>query len=390
VRTELRSWVAAGCAVCVVAAACAGKVEIDLDHAATGGDGAGTRSETPRGGSAIVGASGGMVMGGGSPGDIAGNITRDEFAQLYPAIVCGNWARCCPGTSFQSQGCLAARAAAIATLLDDPFVRYDPSGGGACLRAAQTASAGCDDATPDPTYGACRPAFSGALPLGAKCTSDAQCASPADGIGVCASGATDPAQRFCEYVLAPRHGSLGEACWCTPDSPWESCITYWTSTGPLEPDAGCYVADGLYCDGTCQRQSGLGDSCQKYQPSCGAGLACGDNYVCQPLPGSGEPCVQGACQSGLFCNADSRCEPVRRLGESCESSRCEPTLHCSLSTGTCAGPEPNGAPCRSSWDCESQLCNAEGGSINRCTATADATYCAYFSGAIPALPPIGL
>jgi hypothetical protein len=402
-RAGHRSWAAICLAVSARATACGGEVETTLSHFASGG-GAEATSETPDSRSTTVGAAGGMATDGGSAGDTVGgggasevpipvgNVSREEFAQLYPTIVCGNWAGCCGPTSFESEGCLAARAAAVAVLLDDPLVEYDPAGGGTCLRAAQAASAGCGNATPDPAYGACRAAFHGVLPLGANCTSDAQCASPADGTGICAASYTDPAQMFCEYVLLPRHGSLGEPCYCTPDGQWESCITYWTVSGPLEQEAGCYVVDGLYCDGVCRSIGGLGDPCNIYKESCAPGLAC-NNYVCQWLPGSGELCMDGLCQSDLFCNAEGWCEQLGRLGEPCQTtyngSTCEPTIHCSLSTGICAGPEPNGALCRSPMDCQSDLCG-EDGTSGRCTDTASATYCAYFSGAIPALPPVGL
>jgi hypothetical protein len=375
---QRRSRAAAGLATFAVAAACGG--EMDLAPAAIRG--AGTSGGTATGGELPGGNGAGGTAGVPAATIPAGSVSKEDFTALYPAVVCNNFARCCTGKStFVAEQCLEARALDVARLLEDPLVAYDPDGGGQCLRAAEAASAGCREINIDPSDSpgnVCESAFAGLAPLGAPCTRGVQCAAPVGATANCSSFGSDVTQRFCMYSLPPRHGSLGEVCENTSDGPVQNCLVV-TSVGPLIDCRACYTTDGLYCDGVCRNLAREGDPCQT---DCGPGLVCNENNVCQSFPAAGEPCALtfGECQAGLFCDTQRVCEPLRRLGEPCDdTAHCVAATHCGLTTGSCAGPEPNGALCQAPTDCESGVCDPDDGPSIHCTNTVSATRCSSFS-----------
>lgn len=67
---------------------------------------------------------------------------------------------------------------------------------------------------------------------------------------------------------------------------------------------------------------------------CGDGLVCRrDDYLCVPLPGRGEPCVERSCQAPLWCDDGICTDPDVRV-EVAVGSRCDATSVCNLQLGT--------------------------------------------------------
>lgn len=96
-------------------------------------------------------------------------------------------------------------------------------------------------------------------------------------------------------------------------------------------DAACNLQNPchseLFCrEGTCTTPPGLGETCQGLTQGCAAGLTCASTsaipgpstFTCTRRPGAGEPCLgnlQGSCGPGLLCANDDVCQPAST--ESC-------------------------------------------------------------------------
>jgi hypothetical protein len=87
---------------------------------------------------------------------------------------------------------------------------------------------------------------------------------------------------------------------------------------------------------------------------------------CLEPPGVGETCIDGYyCAEGLFCNEDDVCARPPGRGEPCPDYECAEGLGCRDPDGdfenTCEDLLPNGEPCSSFSDCQSDNCDFDTG-----------------------------
>lgn len=178
----------------------------------------------------------------------------------------------------------------------------------------------------------------GTLAEGAECTSDAQCAKPADGRSV--------------------------RCQCVDGKKSQVC------TAQLANGAPCPVGSSfsIGCSGearcvnaTCQVPAALGESCASNL--CKDGLSC-QSGKCAPGRELGESCnfVFDDCVLPNHCPFSSKkCTPPAKIGEPCDSSAreraCEPGAACDTGTGKCAALLDNGAACTRDTLCKSGNCD---------------------------------
>jgi hypothetical protein len=119
------------------------------------------------------------------------------------------------------------------------------------------------------------------------------------------------------------------------DLPWvAACMTSpWTGT----------VADG----GTCF-----------FNFDCGSASTCTPAQVCKALPGVNQACPTGVCAPGLFCNGV--CTAQGGVGSACTADEeCMSPLFCNttLAMPVCATKVAGGGACESSQECESGQCS---------------------------------
>lgn len=186
--------------------------------------------------------------------------------------------------------------------------------------------------------------------------------------------------------------------------------------GLVPPDGGCVLASECNADGYCEINDGRcphrcrgyaarGQTCDVFatircdprqdvcsspdggalvcQPVSAADAGCRRSEECAPELGCqsgvcvrrearlGEACALGgfpSCVGDTFCRQDAGvCASLAGVGGACvDSSSCVGTLRCSgvISTGTCQGKLPLGAPCALGGDCEADLYCA--GATSRC------------------------
>lgn len=197
----------------------------------------------------------------------------------------------------------------------------------------------------------------GTLAEGAECTSDAQCAKPADGRTArcqCVDGKKSP---VCTAQLA-------EGAKCPVGSSFS---------------VGC-SGDAQCVNGTCQRPAALGESCASN--ICQEGLSC-QSGKCAAGRALGESCnfVFDDCAMPNYCPFSSqKCTPPAKVGEPCDSSErkraCEPGAACDGfgTTAKCVALLDNGAACNDDDLCKSGNCDfASSGSGFVCVDKTDMT-----------------
>ncbi|AKV03690.1 hypothetical protein AKJ09_10353 [Labilithrix luteola] len=164
------------------------------------------------------------------------------------------------------------------------------------------------------------------LALGARCTSDNDCA-PAEG-GTVRCARTDPVgKEICQLQI---DGHAGDGpCLGTVDV---SGFVGQPGFYGAERAYLCHLSDGLYCTATstCAEAKGVGQPCDGPPWVCTSGNFCEyTTKTCMALLGEGSSCAQNlfACARGLSCNR-----------------------------GTCSAERAFGAPCTSGDDCGSKRC----------------------------------
>ncbi len=256
------------------------------------------------------------VVGCGKSDGSAEPIPQTDLPKRVANLLCDSLAACCKsnGHAIDTAGCKTAYTAELERDLaddDERRVRYDAQAAGDCL-AAVSSKIQCgrvdDDDAP-----ACERIFVGSVALGQPCNDSRECAPLAGRSVYCQSddGLSPSVCTASSTSSAPR-GKAGDAC-------------------------------GITCS--------EGDNC-----------SVGDDAPV-PLPGPGgvpapQPNPVGCYRDdGLFCKV-GRCAPLLAPGEACDSyDACGGTAFCDFSTGQCTAPRPNGSPCESSNECQSDKCD---------------------------------
>jgi hypothetical protein len=261
-----------------------------------------------------------------------GGADLSSFASSY----CSLFTPCCAdaGLSTNGQSCraLISLAASQGT--------YNPSAGSACLTATQQAQSKPDFCT---TLGgnpmACSKVFNkngGALPPGAQCMNDSDCAPSPDGSRVqCFFNSTfadggSVETRTCE--VQPVSTTAGDKpCVGTVDG----TVTNYNWNNGTPPGTG-YVCDkqsGLYCDSktnTCLALGNVGGMC-----------------------GSAQDCVTNA-----FCDFSmQKCVARVPAGSACmQYDSCDTTSYCDQTSHKCVMLLADGTACSASQSCQSGSC----------------------------------
>jgi len=299
-------------------------------------------------------------------------VPFDEFVVQNNEAACEHLVKC--GEAEDVAACLLVnkfgpRSATEVAAVKAGRIKYDGGLARACFDAI--ASRSCDETTASYREApeACLAFFQGTLHGGAACADSAECISqdceiPACNMACCTG--------TCHGYSAPELlGKIGESCSARP------CATE------------------AYCDAaslTCQALKHLGETCP-LGLSCADGLAClVPSKTCGVLPGLGEPCVNGCRELGLHCStttgtcvknglpgdpcsedddcsylyvcgADKQCTTGIALGAPCTMfDHCaEWDAFCDVpdnaTMGTCTAPKPDGASCRTQFDCASNVCD---------------------------------
>jgi len=236
--------------------------------------------------------------------------------------------------------------------------------GAPCSSASECASASCSGLAP--TCGTCSPVAA----TGAACGGDA---------GYCGSGQTcDPISRTC--VAAPvttAHSAEGQPCDLSANPP-VGC----------EGDLVCVTGSDGGTAGTCMPLPGQGQPCLNGYPDCASGFSCGISTTSgarEALCGNPPPCGDTTCAAGSYCietpTMPLHCVPNAQLGEACIASGgdgeglCVTGATCgglvsesdgdggTIREGTCVAFQDLGAacggdtqPCRSPLLCQAGLC----------------------------------
>jgi hypothetical protein len=258
------------------------------------------------------------VVGCGKSDGGSDPIPQADLPKRVADLVCDSTAGCCRSGGFPIDvaACKAGYTAELQAGLADNLergVRYDATAAGDCLAAAAS-NIVCGEVNEAATP-ACKRIFVGTAAPGQPCTSSRECAPVAgrtvrcgsdDGLSpeVCTANSNDTTP----------HGKSGEACTstCSDDNSCDFASTPVPLPGPggvPEPQpapVACYLTDGLFCN-------------------------------------------------------SGHCAPLLAVGEAClDYEACRGTAFCNFNTGLCTAPQPNGSPCDSSRDCQSNNCANDG------------------------------
>jgi hypothetical protein len=104
---------------------------------------------------------------------------------------------------------------------------------------------------------------------------------------------------------------------------------------------------------------------------CSAGLGCGFDNTCEPLPGEHEVCAMpNVCADGLACDFTpngSFCVEPKPLGGECQNEVvCGADAHCG--NGMCTADQEDGTPCTVGNECR-QVCAPSDSGAHACVAT---------------------
>lgn len=317
-------------------------------------------------------------LGDDDGGDGSSWIRVEDMPAAYKAAYCTYLARC--GVFPDQETCTKAALGIVPTI--DPSlvaavhagrVHYNGHYVKACYDAVANDTCDITDENGRAHVAACGRFFEGTIESGGECYVDQECISQR-----CVGSDTG--------LSCTRGVCVGD----TPPSMEPTPIGL-----PCVSNLSC--ADGAYCDletSLCTPLKAENEPC-RVSDECGYGLACAGAIgarVCQPLPGPGEPChadipcrdegqycdgavckqvgLQGApCSASFECSLYYRCDfstgmcsKEPSLGESCSlSGRCfEEGAYCDSATLRCEPVKADGAPCSTSRECESEMCESVG------------------------------
>ena len=233
--------------------------------------------------------------------------------------------------------------------------------GGTCYGDVECASPGatCARDCPDACCeGVCEPLDKEGESCGRRsCEPGLQC-----GDGTCVQGQIGMSCRvdaycergaWCDQDCETCTAALPEGAECRSDRQCAGKTTCVRTSGSLEP-------------GRCRRISEPGDTCDGF---CWGNLYCGGSS-CQPMPELGQPCgFVGCLGKSLECR-DGLCTERVGEGQPCSNAGCLPGLFCTseldADVPVCASPGEPGARCTGPHQCESYLCSGDATEPGEC------------------------
>ncbi len=321
--TALAALAALALAAAAGAGGCAGGGDAGSDGGAGGGvhtdagggAGGGGPGDGQGGGAGLLAPDGGMLAdGAGRDFSTAPPIPEADFLPTLERIFCEESLSCCTrgGRAFDAAAC-KRQVSSNVLLYKPPAAMFDPALGGACLQRARALATSClvNPVEETDLWRACADAYSGSLPVGSSCSSEAACRGDPRGAVQC--------NGTCYLTIVVK---VGEPC---ERSSILSPVRYFC-TSPTER---------VECDGHGQ--------------------------ICRPLGGSGQPCDQLSCDAGTFCHPGLQlCVPRLPAGSVCENDlECDPTTACA--NNRCVLRPGVGAACDAATPCSAGLiCYAAG------------------------------
>ncbi|HSN99159.1 MAG TPA: Dickkopf N-terminal cysteine-rich domain-containing protein [Candidatus Nanopelagicales bacterium] len=323
-----------------------GEDELTCKPPAAAGEGCGPTRDCGEGTACVAGACQppaalGEACGPDAPTCGAGLFcdTATELCAARKAAgeACALRGECAEGLACREGACATARAAvadgAPCTAGEDLCSRYTsvcrpgaPGGATQCLDRGG-AGAACAEEDHCRIGFTCAAGACAALPgAGEACAGACRDALHCNGAGVCAAPlATGAACQAGDLCLSGYCGAAG-AC--------ERFPGYGEACGANGAPPVC--REGACVGGACVGGR-AGDTCEGSR-ACGPGLACTADFTCAPLPGEGQPSLDGACGPGLFASASDTCEPAGEVGAPCAAPIACLSRQC-RKDGTC-GPAP--------------------------------------------------
>jgi hypothetical protein len=307
-------------------------------------------------------------------------VSEDHFAAEYAQALCTSLQPCCSqnGVTFNYSSCAAGWEAYVNNVLFGPNAtgNYDTTVATNCINQVRAAvGASCQPGgggLPD-ARATCQAIFAGEVPLGAPCTSAAQCAQMDGSVVTCAvvpgdaGGGGGGQLPLDDPGVAIQGLGLGVSLQNTPvcvalpppdggatAPPCSSNATAGTST--------CSTA-GTYCDPTsktCLPTNAVGGACDPAVVS-----SCQPGNYCAPVAGGPAACVAAGpigspCTSSAMCDSTGTCDTaathtciaILQPGTACTSNSqcsigvCDPTANVCLknsiaTTATCNGNIPS-------------------------------------------------
>ncbi len=212
------------------------------------------------------------------------------------------------------------------------------------------------------------------LPVGAPCTAHDECLGGDACIdGHCSHRHGEP----CTFSVGSYECGYDAECAGTLVYECAATVPLGGACTPEMPHvSSCGV--GARCDDTtrtCVVNPGLGERCDWYRSSCALGLACGEYFTCQELPGRDQACAYGdrgaqwpprvVCAGGLVCNRGF-CGDAPTAGQPCDDNgECAVGFTCEHGPlgDVCREPRDLGQPCGGSGGCLRGLyCDTTAGS----------------------------
>jgi hypothetical protein len=251
--------------------------------------------------------------------DRQGPLPEDQFLPALSAAVCDGMERCCreAGVPHDPDACRQA--------MEGPYYgpeyrdrfEYDPVAAGECVALARRTAETCLQ-----PYGkVCWEVYKGVTQPGEACSHPDECAVPPGGRAACEIFGNATTSR----CRSQPRGAAGDRCNrdCTESFGAIGCGGTTLYSDPVVAD--CYLADDLYCLGTCRPLLPLGSACGVYD-RCERGAQCG-------------------CEGATPCETP-RCLPKLADGARCENDdNCRDDLYCNLDSLACQKKKPAGAPC---------------------------------------------
>ncbi len=297
-------------------------------------------------------------------------VTQDHFAAAYAQALCTSLQGCCAenGISQDYAACTAGWESQINNLLTGPGStgNYNITIATSCVdqvRAAQGQSCQPIPGSLSSARATCQSIFAGQVPLGAPCSSAADCAQMDGSIITCAVVPGDAGGGGGgQLPLADPHVQIQGLSLEPEDIP--VCVA------EAPPDAG----SGTTMPSCSIDAMGGTDTCTNTGAYCDPTMK-----VCMPLGGSGamcDPAVLVSCLPGFFCVASGMmagtCGAAGPVGTPCTgAAMCDATGMCdTTTTHQCVPILQPGASCMTSAQCSSGVCDP---SAKVCLSNAIAT-----------------
>lgn len=221
-----------------------------------------------------------LALAACSSGSSSGGPASDWY-NAYVKATCNGMAPCCKaaGQANDVSACeqfFGLLGGAELQQAINNGAQFDQSAANQCLSELKTWFNGCTASSSGPQ--ACNRVVNGKTQPGGKCSTDFDCALPAQGTAACAYQ-SNGSQGVCVQTLP---AEAGKPC----DNGSSTATTLY----------GCTNDPNFYCDfstGTCMKKIAVGQSCNSGE--------CVDNATCQSDPQSGqllcEPCPSNQCPS---------------------------------------------------------------------------------------------